>query len=68
MKFQSCQIQKLFSGFNLKLPYKEDEFNRISTNYFDKIPGHANCEITELTQPLEIIRLRILWPADLKKK
>lgn len=49
------------------IPLLEEEIGRISSNYFQKLPGHHNEEVSQLENPLTVHRrLKRKRPTDLR--
>jgi hypothetical protein len=52
---------------DLKIPFIADEIKRYSTIYYNRLIGHENGYVTELSNPLNVrSRLKRQWPSDLK--
>jgi hypothetical protein len=52
---------------DLQIPFITEEIKRYSTVYFNRLIGHENSYVTELSNPLNVRRrLKRQWPSDLK--
>ncbi|PNF35987.1 hypothetical protein B7P43_G02293 [Cryptotermes secundus] len=53
---------------DLQIPFVTEEIRRYSTIYHNRLKGHENSCVTELSNPLNIRRrLKRQWPSDLKE-
>jgi hypothetical protein len=52
---------------DLNVPLVKDVIKQRSTRYHNKIEGHVNVLIQPLLQPHNQIRLKRIWPADLRE-
>jgi hypothetical protein len=54
---------------DLQIPFITEEIKRYSTIYYNRLIGHENSYVTELSNPLNI-RRRLKWqrPSDLKNQ
>jgi hypothetical protein len=53
--------------FKLQIPFITEEIKRYSTVYYNRLIGHENGYVTELSNPLNVRRrLKRQWPSDLK--
>jgi hypothetical protein len=51
----------------LHIPFITEEMKRYSTLYYNRLIGHENSYVTELSNPLNVrLRLNRQWPSDLK--
>jgi hypothetical protein len=52
---------------DLQIPFITEEINRYSTIYYNRLIGHENSYVTEMSNPLNVRRrLKRQWPSDLK--
>jgi hypothetical protein len=52
---------------DLQIPFITEEIKRYSTLYYNRLTGHENSYVTELSNPLNVRhRLKRQWPSDLK--
>jgi hypothetical protein len=52
---------------DLQIPFITEEIKRYSTLYYNRLIGHENSYVTELSNPLNVRRrLKRQWPSDLK--
>jgi hypothetical protein len=52
---------------DLQIPFITEEIKRYSTIYYNRLIGHKNSYVTELSNPLNVRRrLKRQWPSDLK--
>jgi hypothetical protein len=50
-----------------KIPFITEQIKRYSTVYYNRLIGHENSYVTELSNPLNVRRrLQRQWPSDLK--
>jgi hypothetical protein len=51
---------------DLQIPFITEEIKRYSTIYYNRLVGHENSYVTELSNPLDVRRrLKRQWPSDL---
>jgi hypothetical protein len=54
---------------DLQIPFITEEIKRYSTVYDNRLIGHENSYVTELSNPLNVRRrLKRQWPSDLKNQ
>jgi hypothetical protein len=52
---------------DLQIPFITEEIKRYSTVYYNRLIGHENSYVIELSSPLNVRRgLKQQWPSDLK--
>jgi hypothetical protein len=52
---------------DLQTPFITEEIKRYSTVYYNRLIGHENSYVTELSNPLNVRRrLKLQWSSDLK--
>jgi hypothetical protein len=52
---------------DLQIPFITEEIRRYSTIYYNRLTGHENGYVTELSNPSNVRRrLKRQWPSDLK--
>jgi hypothetical protein len=52
---------------DVQIPFITEEIKRYSTIYYNRLTGHENTYVTELSNPLNVRRrLKRQWPSDLK--
>jgi hypothetical protein len=52
---------------DLQIPFIAEEIKRYSTVYYNRLIGHENSYVTELSNPLNVRRrLKRQWASDLK--
>jgi hypothetical protein len=52
---------------DLQIPFITEEIKRYSTLYYNRLIGHENSYVTELSNPSNVRRrLKRQWPSDLK--
>jgi hypothetical protein len=62
-----CYVSNYTLHNDLQIPFITEEIKRYSTLYYNRLIGHENSYVTELSYPLNVRRrLKRQWPSDLK--